>query len=88
MNMHVYGQVEWHTALMTDCVKYYIRAVRQSGVNMLKASIRLAGFNTVSIIAVYESIQAPALAAAGGEAGAMLCIKVGVRFALHHFESY
>ena len=55
---------------------------------MLKASIRLAGFNTVSIIAVCETTQAPGLAAAGDEGGAMLSMKVGVRFALHHFERY
>ena len=42
-----------------------IRGVRESGVAMLKNNIRTGGYNTISVIAVYEESAAPALAVAG-----------------------
>ena len=43
-----------------------IRGVRESGVAMLKDKIRTGGYNTISVIAVYETEPtAPALAVLG-----------------------
>ena len=81
MNMHVYGQVEWHTALMTDCVTYYSRGQAEwceHAQGQYQARWVQHRFN-------HCRLREHSGACPGGEVGAMLCIKVGVRFALHHF---